>query len=458
VIFDHRWTSERLSRRFIAPLMLVAIQICTSLPAHAIFGGDSALGDSRIVALVSPRDNPRAACSAGLITNQIVVTAAHCLGNVGKTYVQQEYSPSDLWVAPPGVDLNVLDRNLNVQVLRVIISPGYNNTWDPERGISISQKDDIAFLFLASPLVSSYTIPIATASDVENIKKKRSMITHLGYGNEDVNSADGKPYSVSLQAYATGASRYKTIAVENKTIATQEIGTAALCPGDSGSPWYTTINGVEKIVAITVSASGCRGAGSGAGGTMGTLIYPYMPMIQPEWAKFQTDLPGLLATAQATGASAVDYSLPLIQRSGGCDAYVQATLQTFKNNKWKDFMPAQGWARVATCPASNPYQPWIRANLPDGTQIRWHIYSLGNWDFFTKPYAYTNTGEANSGVSSSGNVVTTPINQVAPTPTNKQKTTVVPKSMKSITCMKGKLSKVVKGIAPKCPTGYTKKK
>jgi len=458
VIFDHRWTSERLSRRFIAPLMLVAVQICTSLPAHAIYGGDSALGDSRIVALVSPRDNPRAACSAGLITNQIVVTAAHCLGNVGKTYVQQEYSPSDLWVAPPGVDLNVLDRNLNVQVLRVIISPGYNNTWDPERGISISQKDDIAFLFLASPLVSSYTIPIATASDVENIKKKRSMITHLGYGNEDVNSADGKPYSVSLQAYATGASRYKTIAVENKTIATQEIGTAALCPGDSGSPWYTTINGVEKIVAITVSASGCRGAGSGAGGTMGTLIYPYMPMIQPEWAKFQTDLPGFLATAQATGASAVDYSLPLIQRSGGCDAYVQATLQTFKNNKWKDFMPAQGWARVATCPATNPYQPWIRANLPDGTQIRWHIYSLGNWDFFTKPYAYTNTGEANSGVSTNGNVVTTPINQVAPTPTNKQKTTVVPKSMKSITCMKGKLSKVVKGIAPKCPTGYTKKK
>ena len=453
-----KWWSKKGTLRLIAFSLILGLNIFSLSQVQAIFGGDSALGDPRIVALVSPRDNPRAACSAGLITNQIVVTAAHCLGNVGKTYLQQEYSPSDLWVAPPGVDLNVLDRNLNVQVLRVIISPGYNNTWDPDRSISISEKDDIAFLFLASPLVSSYTIPIAAASDVENIKKKRSMITHLGYGNEDVNSADGKPYSVSLRAYATSASRYKTIALENRTIATQEIGTAALCPGDSGGPWYTTINGVEKIVAITVSASGCRGAGSGSGGTMGTLIYPYMPMIQPEWAKFKTDLPGLLATAQATGASAVDYSLPLIQRTGGCDAYVQATLQTFKNNKWKDFMPAQGWARAANCPATNPYQPWIRANLPDGTQIRWHIYSLGNWDFFTKPYAYTNTGEANSGVSTNGNVVTTPINQVAPTPTNKQKTTVAPKPIKSITCIKGKLSKVVEGIAPKCPTGYTKKK
>ena len=367
-------------------MVLSALQLDFSTRAQAVFGGKSDVGDTRVVALVAPQDNPREACGAAVITNQILVTAAHCLGNVNGVFKQEIFTPKNLWAAQPGVDLNSDNVGARIQVLRAILTAGYNNAWDPKNGITVSQKDDIAFLFLAKPIIGLFKVPIASATDVAQIKRQRMVITHIGYGNQSKNSMDGKPYLVKLQAYQKGASRYKTVALENFTAATQETGANALCPGDSGSPWYATVGGIEKIVAVTISASGCLGVGSGKSGTMGTLIYPYMHLVDSQWSKFQPQIKNLLA---ASRMNSIDFSLPLIQRVGQCDAYVSAWLQILKNGRWVNFKPAQGWSRVKTCPPSNPYQPWVHAKIPDGTQIRWHMYSPGNWSLYGKASTYT---------------------------------------------------------------------
>ena len=67
----------------------------------------------------------------------------------------------------------------------------------------------------------------------------------------------------------------------------------------------------------------------------------------------------------------------------GCHAKVSATLQIKDGNAWKDVIAAQGWEAIASCPATNPYEPWAMADIAIGSTIRWHIYAPGAWDWYS---------------------------------------------------------------------------
>jgi len=83
-------------------------------------------------------------------------------------------------------------------------------------------------------------------------------------------------------------------------------------------------------------------------------------------------------------------------QAGGCHAKVSATLQIKDGNSWKDVIAAQGWESVASCPATNPYQPWAMADVAIGSTIRWHIYAPGGWDFYTSESAVQEVFDPNS--------------------------------------------------------------
>jgi hypothetical protein len=70
-------------------------------------------------------------------------------------------------------------------------------------------------------------------------------------------------------------------------------------------------------------------------------------------------------------------------QSEGCHAMVSATLQKQVGTNWVDVAPASNWEKVASCDADHPYEPSVVADIPDGTVIRWHVYSPGNWDWFS---------------------------------------------------------------------------
>lgn len=67
----------------------------------------------------------------------------------------------------------------------------------------------------------------------------------------------------------------------------------------------------------------------------------------------------------------------------GCHSQVSATLQKLVGSTWIDIAPASQWEKIDGCDGDHPFQPSVRANIPDGTMIRWHIFSPGNWDWFS---------------------------------------------------------------------------
>lgn len=285
---------------------VVTLFVTSIPPALSIQGGDLALGDFRVVSWIATLSSRYSTCSAALLRERVVVTAAHCVSQRDSELLSLQWDYSV--VALPGVDTKADDFITRIRVKRIVRTPGYINIWNPGAGDYRTQVDDIAFLFLEKPLIPGYAIPVATLDEVSTIKKQGMLITHLGYGLQASNSVDGKPYRVDLLSNQKGSGRYyDKYGTDWKTISSNETGPKALCGGDSGSPWYSKINGIEKIVAVTVGASGC--GGSGSNGTLGTVIAPYLPLLDSEWNIFVKE-EEIASTTTTTSSTLTTTSVP----------------------------------------------------------------------------------------------------------------------------------------------------
>ena len=269
--------------RVISRVSAVACIAAFAFPAtssHAVSGGDNALGDKRVAALIV-RQNPRMPrCSAVVIKPKVVATAAHCVAAENGAANALEFTPSQLAISKPGVSINTDVIAARARVVQVIMPTGYSNSWNPANGDMSSEKDDIAFIIL-DRAISTLSFPIANIEEIAQLKASRQPITHLGYGLQSAHAIDGNPHSLRLVANDTGASRYGVHhhASEVNTLSTHDTATESLCPGDSGGPWFATIDGVEKLVAISTGGDGCLDTPSGASGILGTAISPYLDLL-----------------------------------------------------------------------------------------------------------------------------------------------------------------------------------
>ena len=284
-------------RKILISLTVLVSVLVSGSTAQAIYGGDSAIGDTRVASLIVGSITSRSSsCTVSLLTPQIVIGAAHCSDvrtpHFGLPYDSPSFTPyAEFWVAQPGADISKDDTSTRVKVVKGYITKGYSNTFPCTATSACTQVDDIVFWVLEKPLVASYSMTVANAQEVAALKSSGGQVTHIGYGYykllTDANSVDGTPRK--LIGNATSLDNSQGGRFTGRTIITKTSTTQSLCPGDSGSPVYSTFSGKEKIFAVQY-------AGYDGGGlcytnpwpvgktpmVQNTLIYPYIDLIRSE--------------------------------------------------------------------------------------------------------------------------------------------------------------------------------
>lgn len=418
-------------------LMGLTIGLLPTSPAHAVYGGTDATGSPLVLTLLTSKNARVSFCSMALLTERIVATAAHCVIEDQGVAPNLRWKISDMYVSQPGADVTKDDINTRVQVQKVITRDDFINTWKPEIRDYRTQINDIAFLFLEKPLVKGYKIDIATDEEIDFAITKGQQVTHYGYGLQTPNVQSHSPWKTQLRL----VDGYNPHLEKSKVVYSQE-GPTALCPGDSGGPWYIEVAGVTKIAAVLVAASGCRGTLPYNGVALGTRIAPYMEMANLKWNEFisieesakaseqlrTTELEKTRTQAIADGT----YIAP-----GGCHVLgINAELQSQDSNGiWSVSTPAIGWIPSdASCPKTHTHQPWAVSKVEEGTKLRWRYWGA-NWEVFGETFSWRNPVSVGS----------------APVSIEKP---IVKAANITITCTNGKRSKKVTAIKPKCPTGW----
>ena len=474
----------------VAFIFVISLSISLATPVGAIYGGKSALESKLVLTIAANKTSRTPFCSVAMITDRILVTAAHCMAKDQGQYPELRFKTSEIYVTQPGINVTSDDFDTRVKVLKVVIKPGYINIWRPESGDQSTQRDDIAFLFLERALVKDYSIKVATKDEVASFVANEKVIEHYGYGLQKLDSLDGKPYSIQLKSIIG----YPTLQDQNPpnrfntatAIFTKEDG-RALCPGDSGGPWYGEFNGEKKIIAVTVAAGGCRAEPPYNGSTLGTLIYPYLEMMEKEWQKFLEEEPRIRAEiyAEINRFEIAKENGNLIISTGCHGAGISAELQSFVNNEWKVVAQSFGMTKSDFfCPATHPSTPWTVADIENGTTLRWRYWSAGAWDVTANPFIYIKLPsaaeakaaaelkakkeaetkaaaelkakqEAEAKAAAEKAAAELKAKQEAEARAAAEKAVASKKS--TITCVKGKLTKRVTTVNPKCPAGYKKK-
>ena len=148
-------------RRLLAALMSIAsILALTISPSSAItFGREVTNGSTSYPSVVSiwmaedAEDDARLQCSGTLITNRIVLTAAHCVNSRGLYYVRY------------GADQ--LDEN--TYLLEV------SATWKNPRFSERQLVNDTGLLLLKNPIPGALTTRLPSVAEIKSIQANKSV-------------------------------------------------------------------------------------------------------------------------------------------------------------------------------------------------------------------------------------------------------------------------------------------
>ena len=437
--------------------------------------GEIALGDERVASLVEDLSaRTRGACTAALLSPQIAISAAHCInhGQISKSTdpLISPFVPTlPFWIGIPGVDMTNDDINTRVKVVRGFAAENYPFSKD---------NSDIVFWVLEKPLVSKYSMNVATEKEVNELIALSGQITHIGYGlqkhQDEPNNRDGKPYKLQGTVTSIKPTNQRSRVKEKEKELTETVpATVVTAPASSNFKiWISDPRnpkvGVATGIFITQKASpGAEKWEFKKANSDGTL---YLTLADNSWSfdvlepdgsenyqrrRYEMVIRNNIATienakADSRGIYAVTSKLvSLIKFDANIVIWQTNTIQTACpgdsggpvyanfNSEEKIFAVQFGpYGGGGGCDT----KPW-----PDG-----HIFKASN----TLIYPYIDLLRAEPLAAS--------IVQAYDAAVSKEQlakpiaaTTTAKKTI--ITCIKGKVVKKVTAVKPACPSGYKKK-
>jgi V8-like Glu-specific endopeptidase len=243
-------------KKIVISLLLLAMPIS---PAHAIYGGQVAENDPKVLGFTVSANATDTFCSGALISSNIAVSAAHCFVN-----------KKDVWATIPG------QKALkNIKVDKIITVNNYKFAWNPEKNEYSAVIDDIAFLTFKEDVVLNYNVEIANKNDIDLLKTNKTDIYIYGYGRTIYQGTGGTPNVLkTIPKDKNQPWEFTILPSEDKVLMFKETLKAGVCTGDSGGPIYSN----NKLVSVINTGNACGPTEVDTGG-MSTLIYNYMYLV-----------------------------------------------------------------------------------------------------------------------------------------------------------------------------------
>ena len=201
-----------MHRRVFLAFAIAAIFFSTMFhqSSYAMKGGQPATGDPLVVAIFSSGffPNPKTpgvtqyfGCSGALMAPRVVFTAAHCLGRLrervnGVTIESDIVSGllsvnTPLWVSRPGAEVSSKER---VEVIAQFASSKYQDSGCDNGDSSKCHggRYDFGILILEEPLSNTY-FSFATSSEISTLNTMGAEVLALGYGMSSEKGSDDYP-------------------------------------------------------------------------------------------------------------------------------------------------------------------------------------------------------------------------------------------------------------------------